>query len=76
MAVPDFVRVRHENGQHISISRAKAEAAGYKPLKQEALGRDGRPLPPKTRVSLGEKAAAAKPNPTHEAPASEESQED
>lgn len=76
MPLPDFVRVRAENGQHISISRAKAEAAGYKPLKQEALGRDGRALPPKTRVSISEKAAAAKPTTTREADASEESQED
>lgn len=68
MALPDFVRVRAENGSHISIPRAIADSAGLKPLKQSALGRDGRPLPPKHRAF--ERGSAATTT-TNEADASE-----
>ena len=66
--MPDYVRVRAQNGSEISMIRRSAEAAGLKELKKPATGRDGRPLPPKHRVPLGKAAAA---NPTSEADASE-----
>ena len=49
----DFVRVREENGIEVSMPAAVAEAAGLKPLKKDAIHRDGSILPPKPRVPLG-----------------------
>ena len=70
----EFVRVRLENGSEASIPARAAEAAGLKPLKKPALGRDGRPLSTKHRTF--DRPEAATESPTTEAPASEPSQED
>jgi len=51
--MPDFVRVRAENGAEISIPASLAEAAGVKPLTKPAVGNDGRPLTTKLRVPKG-----------------------
>ena len=54
----EYVRVRMHNGTHKSISKSHAERLGLQQLKQDAVGRDGRPLPPKHRVDLGTASAA------------------
>lgn len=73
--MPEFVRVRLDNGAHKSMPKSKADAAGLKPLKQSAVGRDGRPLPTKLRTRIGGSAVAANSTPSTEADASQ-SQED
>lgn len=75
MPKPEWVRVRYENGTEGTTTRVKAEAAGLKPLDKPAVGRDGRPLPPKHRVALGVKSAK-KSTSTKRRTASTESQED
>lgn len=70
MSVNDFVRVRAENGAHVTIPRITAEAAGLKPLKQPAFGRDGRPAPIKPRLPLGGTGSGSK-TPSEANPASE-----
>lgn len=65
--MPDFVRVRAENGSEVSIPAAVAEAAGLKPLKQSAYNPDGSLRPEKHRVTRG---AAAAITPSSEADAS------
>ena len=59
MAV-EYVRVRMETGTHKSIRADQAERLGLTPLKQDAVGRDGRPLPPKHRVETGTASAATR----------------
>lgn len=56
-----FVRVSTPAG-HFTVPAAVAERAGssWRPLKQDALDKFGRPLPPKLRVDI----AAATPAPT------------
>ena len=70
----EYVRVRMHNGTHKSISKAHAERLGLQQLKQDAVGRDGRPLPPKHRVDLGTASAATRKSPAKSA--ADESQED
>ena len=55
--MPEFVRVRAENGAEISIPASLAEAAGVKPLPKPATGNDGRILPTKLRVPKGAASA-------------------
>jgi len=70
--VTEFVRVRLDNGAHKSIPAHRAEAANLKPLKQDALLRDGRPAPTKHRVDKSGAAVATTTNtPNREADASE-----
>ena len=64
---PEYVRVRLENGSHATLTREQAEAAGLKPLKQDALRRDGSPRPTKHRLDL---SAGRSQSTTTEAPAS------
>jgi hypothetical protein len=47
------VRVSTENGHH-TVTAVAAERAGsrWRVLKQDAVDRDGRPLPPKPRVDV------------------------
>ena len=54
------VRVRLQNGSHKTITKARADQLGLTPLKQDAVGRDGRDLPVKHRVELGTASAAKK----------------
>lgn len=63
----EFVRVRAENGDEISLPAEFAEVVGLKPLKKSAYGLDGQLLPTKPRVPLG--GASAEDN---EAPGSKE----
>lgn len=49
----EFVRVRLENGAHKSMPKARADALGLTPLKQDAYARDGRPAATKLRASKG-----------------------
>lgn len=65
---PEHVRVRLDNGAHKTITRERAEAAGLRPLKQEALRPDGSPRPTKHRVDIG---AGRSQSTTDEAPASD-----
>ena len=67
----EFVRVRLENGMHATITAVAAEAANLKPLKQPALGRDGRPAAPKHRTDKSGAAVATTITPHREADASE-----
>ena len=47
-----FVRISNENG-HFSVPAAIAERdKSWRVLKQDAVDRHGRPLPPKLRVDL------------------------
>ena len=58
-----FVRISNENG-HFSVPAAIAERdKSWRVLKQDAVDRHGRPLPPKLRVDLD----AATPTPESEA---------
>ena len=66
--MPEFVRVRAENGAEVSIPASLAEAAGVKPLPKPATGNDGLPLPTKLRVPKG---AASADHIHPEAPASD-----
>lgn len=75
MPRPEFVRVRLENGAHKSIPAHRAEALKLPTLKQEALGRDGRPRPTKHRTDKSG-AAVATTTPTSEAADASESKED
>lgn len=60
----DFVRVRVENGSHVSLDRDYAEAHNLKPLKQPAVGTDGRTLPAKHKTTVDKSAAASKEDPS------------
>lgn len=75
MAV-EYVRVRMENGSHKTIRADHAERLGLKPLKQDGLGRDGRPRPPVHRADLGTASAATTRSSTASSASSDESQED
>ena len=58
-----FVRISNENG-HFSVPAAIAERdKSWRVLKQDAVDRHGRPLPPKLRVDID----AATPTPESEA---------
>ena len=58
-----FVRISNENG-HFSVPEAiAARDKSWRVLKQDAVDRHGRPLPPKLRVDLD----AATPTPESEA---------
>ena len=56
--MPEFVRVRLENGTEKSVLKAVADRYGYKALSKPTHGRDGRIRPPKHRVPLGGAASA------------------
>jgi len=71
MPLPDYVRVRLDNGSHVSVSRARADQLGLKPLKQPGLNRDGTIRPAKHRTALGGGRVSATNTPTTEADASE-----
>lgn len=53
----EFVRVRAENGEEVSVPAAVAEGAGLKPLSKSAYANDGSLLPTKPRVSKGAASA-------------------
>ena len=55
--MPEFVRVRLENGAEASVPEAVAEGAGLKPLKKDAHLADGTVAPTKLRVSNGAASA-------------------
>ena len=58
-----FVRISNENG-HFSVPEAiAARDKSWRVLRQDAVDRHGRPLPPKLRVDLD----AATPTPETEA---------
>lgn len=46
-----FVRVSLPHG-HFTVNRVTAERGGWRILQQDAVDRDGRPLPPKPRVEV------------------------
>lgn len=71
--MPEFVRVRLDNGAHKTIPKAVAVAAGLKPLKQEPLAQDGRLARTKHRVT---KSGAAVANTTTSEADASESKED
>ena len=66
--MPEFVRVRLDNGAHKTIPTAVAEAASLKPLKQSPTTRDGRLARTKHRVDKS--GAAVATTTTREADAS------
>ena len=68
----EFVRVRAENGDEVSIPEGLAEAAGIKPLNKPALSNDGTVAPTKHRVVKG---AASADHTKTEAPASDRPKE-
>lgn len=51
--MPKYVRVKHENGDEVTVGAVLAAALGLKPLKKPATSLDGRPLPPKPSRPLG-----------------------
>ena len=88
--MPRFVRVSLPHG-HFSVPAATAERGGWQILKQDAVDKFGRPLPPKPRESVEEAKATPKrrkkaapklrsetaaATPTTEAPASDTSTEE
>lgn len=59
--MPEWVRVKDpDTGHEVSITAAQADAVGAKPLDKPALSPFGAPLPPKTKTTVDEAAAAAK----------------
>ena len=75
---PVFVRVSLPNGHH-TTTRVAAERAGWKVLKEDPVGPDGRPKPFKPRVDVDDapklrrrKPRRGDPTPQAEAPASVE----
>ncbi len=48
---PVFVRVSRPHG-HFTVTRHAAEKGGWKVLKEWPMRPDGRPKPPKLRVSI------------------------
>lgn len=54
---PTFVRVKAENGYHVTVTESFAEANGLKPLKEPAVDRRGRPLPEAPSTAAAKKAA-------------------
>ena len=71
--MPDFVRVRAENGAEISIPASLAEAAGMKPLTKPAIGNDGRPLT--TKLPRPQGRGISRPHPPPEASTASDAQE-
>lgn len=60
--MPEFVRIRAENGYNVTVSKEFAEANGLEPLDSEkhpALDTSGRPLPEEPATPTAEKKAAA-----------------
>lgn len=52
----DFIRIKAENGQEVSVPAAYEAAFGVKPLGKPATDRHGRPLPTKSPLRLGRNA--------------------
>ena len=68
-----FVRISNENG-HFSVPEAiAARDKSWRVLKQDAVDRHGRPLPPKLRVDLD--AATPTPPETEATDASADTEE-
>ena len=58
--MPNFVRIRLENGTEKTVTDVVAKRYGYKPLDKPTHTPDGRIKPPKPRVPLGGAASATK----------------
>ena len=71
-----YARVRLDNGSEVTVTAHLAAVRGLKTLDKPAVGRDGRPLPPKHRVPLGTASAAKSRKSPAVKPAADESQED
>ena len=75
--MPEYVRVRLENGTEKTVTTVVADLYGYKALDKPTHGLDGRVLPPKHRQPLGTPASAKKSTPAKAKSAkADESQED
>jgi hypothetical protein len=58
--MPDFVRIRAENGYNVTVSKEFAEANGLEPLdpeKHPAVDGNGRPLPEEPSTPTAKKVA-------------------
>lgn len=64
----DFVRIKAENGQEISVPASYVDAFGVTPLKKDATDRFGRPLPIKS-PAFGRSAESTSAEAPAEAPA-------
>jgi hypothetical protein len=68
--MPEYVRVRLDNGTEKTVTTVVADRYGFKALDKPTHGRDGRMLAPKPRVPLGTSVSAKKSSRAKAAPVS------
>lgn len=59
--MPNFVRVKLEDGSEASVPESYAKSRGFAVIEKDATDASGRALPPKSKTSKGRAAKKAAP---------------